>query len=623
MMHKHWLVLLLMLISLCKCSGPAEEAEPAETIVDLKPTDSVGFSAFFSPLEVPISDAVTGWVLDTDSALGIRLMGENILLFSGYGGTKLTLFSGEDLTVSAETILPCTIYPDDPTVKVDAQGITYLDRRNGEFVCLDPTLEIQNRITLPDNAEIGVLSEDRNFFYYCTADALQVLDLQTSLVRLIKEMNYPWQEVYALYCNDTVIQCTTILDDLPHSLFLSAETGKLRYECAGAVDLWTLDDLYFTTRMDGTYQELISGSQHFGSSILVPRAEYLHVEPILPQKSVLLYTRGDQALILDRYHLETGIREFQTTLPSAYYPVSMQSDPNSNKLWFLTFDAQRQSDLLCVWEVESSPTDDSVSYLQDHWSPQNPNLEGLTQCTDRAAELSMKHQVQIVLWEDAAACHPEGYTLIPEHQVPLILRQLEELDQALSRYPVGFLSDLTAPTGRFLKICLVREIIGDASGDTLNSAAGLQFWDADSVPNIVITSGADAAQNIHHEIFHVIDSRVLSSCNAYDNWSSLNPPDFSYDYGYAVNLKQDGWEWVIGDNPYFIDLYAMSFPREDRARIMEYAMMEDQAAVFEAPAMQAKLRQICLGIREAFQLKNAPIIYPWEQHLTVPLTPQT
>ena len=104
MMHKHWLVLLLMLISLCKCSGPAEEAEPAETIVDLKPTDSVGFSASFSPLEVPISDAVTGWVLDTDSALGIRLMGENILLFSGYGGTKLTLFSGEDLTVSAETM---------------------------------------------------------------------------------------------------------------------------------------------------------------------------------------------------------------------------------------------------------------------------------------------------------------------------------------------------------------------------------------------------------------------------------------------------------------------------------------------------------------------------------------
>ena len=44
----------------------------------------------------------------------------------------------------------------------------------------------------------------------------------------------------------------------------------------------------------------------------------------------------------------------------------------------------------------------------------------------------------------------------------------------------------------------------------------------------------------------------------------------------------------------------MSFEKEDRARIMEYAMTPGHEDLFQSPYMQAKLRQLCLGIREAF-----------------------
>ena len=36
---------------------------------------------------------------------------------------------------------------------------------------------------------------------------------------------------------------------------------------------------------------------------------------------------------------------------------------------------------------------------------------------------------------------------------------------------------------------------------------------------------------------------------------------------------------------------------------------------FQSKTMQAKLMQICLGIREAFGLKKSPEVFLWEQYL--------
>ena len=54
-------------------------------------------------------------------------------------------------------------------------------------------------------------------------------------------------------------------------------------------------------------------------------------------------------------------------------------------------------------------------------------------------------------------------------------------------------------------------------------------------------------------------------------------------------------------------------------RIMEYAVEEGFAASFESEIMQKKLRTLCLGIRQAFDLQDSPEIFPWEQYLKTPL----
>ena len=67
---------------------------------------------------------------------------------------------------------------------------------------------------------------------------------------------------------------------------------------------------------------------------------------------------------------------------------------------------------------------------------------------------------------------------------------------------------------------------------------------------------------------HIIDSRVLSTCTAYDSWDALNPQEFEYDYDYIANLNRFDYDYLEDDNRYFIDPYSMSFPTEDRARIL-------------------------------------------------------
>ena len=52
---------------------------------------------------------------------------------------------------------------------------------------------------------------------------------------------------------------------------------------------------------------------------------------------------------------------------------------------------------------------------------------------------------------------------------------------------------------------------------------------------------------------------------------------------------------------------------------MEYAMLEGFGRCFESEIMQSKLRKLCLGIRQAFDLKAYGDVLPWEQYLQEPL----
>ena len=630
-MKYHWVALVLTMLLLCGCDSTRIPEIPAEKPTvsansTVAPTEAPGLYDPENPLEQVTQGAVQVFPLDTRQAAGIRWMGEDILLFSGSHRTRLTLLSGKNRSVSAEVNLTCLLDPDDPAVTVDKSGITYFDPLARELVFLDCRLEEQQRVPLHfrHQGNLG-LSPDRCRLYYLTEDALRIRDLATGSDRVLSQLSFPQQRLEALHCSGTVIQCSAVYTDGSwNTLFFCGETGDILYEAPGDMELWTWDDFYFTARPDGWYQELISGSDHFGPSVLVPSDTYSGLEPIPGMQAALLYQPSDANTVLDYYDLESGTCPYRLMLPGSYYPVSLQPDPNGNALWFLIFDSRTGTDMLCRWQLDQSLTGDNTHYLQSRYSRDHPDENGLAECAELAAEISRRHGIEVRIWEDAVEEQPWDYTLVSEYQVPIIQNSLQELDRILSRYPDGFLKRAASETGSGrLILCLVRSIEGNLHSDALENATGLQYWDDRANAYLAIIPDNTMEQNLYHELFHILDSRVLSSCSAYDDWNSLNPPDFHYDNSYSTNLLRSDWELVTGDTQSFIDLYSMSFAKEDRARIMEYAMLPGQSHLFQTDTMQAKLRQLCLGIRVAFDLELSLETLPWEQYLEEPLSPDT
>jgi hypothetical protein len=142
---------------------------------------------------------------------------------------------------------------------------------------------------------------------------------------------------------------------------------------------------------------------------------------------------------------------------------------------------------------------------------------------------------------------------------------------------------------------------------------GTQFWNG-SDSHVAMAVGRDSG-DWYHQMYLALETKLMSDSKACYDWEYLNPESFDYDYNYILNRDREDGGWLEGENRYFIDLFSMSFPREDRARIMQYAMMADCGEYFATDAMQAKLRALCLGLREAYGLTKSPDTFLWEQYL--------
>ena len=229
-------------------------------------------------------------------------------------------------------------------------------------------------------------------------------------------------------------------------------------------------------------------------------------------------------------------------------------------------------------------------------------------------DLAQKYGVQIRIWDDALQKVSGVYTLEPEHLEQAYTKTLPLLEKALSQFPQGFFKTLAkkTATGK-LQICLVRSISGVPEKGTLARQSSLQYWNGGNA-YLVLAMSENAEQDFYHGIMHAIDTRVLSVCTAYYEWDWLNPEEFSYDNDYIKNLDRSPTDYLEEETRAFVDTFSMSFSREDRARVMEYACMPGNAEYFAAPIMQTKLHMLCAGIREAFLL-DMDTTYVWEQYL--------
>ena len=138
---------------------------------------------------------------------------------------------------------------------------------------------------------------------------------------------------------------------------------------------------------------------------------------------------------------------------------------------------------------------------------------------------------------------------------------------------------------------------------------------------VLIIGGTDRTtlvmQALFHELFHLMETHILVGSTALDRWNELNPADFTYTFGKGDPAVKESY-FSPGTRS-FVDTYSMTYPREDRARVWENALLPGNRDLFRSDPMQAKLTALCKGVREAYKLTKSEEPFLWEQYLSVPL----
>ncbi len=621
---KRLIALVLCCLLLCSCGiGPGEETAPtqaAPTTPAVAPTEPGGSHHPDSTLEDKTLGAVQLFSMDMPYPHAAVPMGEDVLVFSGELGTTLTRLSGENLFVTAQAHLGQYIHVGDPSVRVDETGISYYQEDTHELVFMDTNLREYRRISLPgDLWGTPVLTENRDKVYYCTAGDVRELELATGICRVVKQIAYPYQSV----CN--VLSSTLrleLVDDWGQwrSLYISRETGQTVHEGPDNLTVSSSAGDWFTAGVEGAMHTFVYRLGDGPERQLTPKdpeATGLFLETV--GYLVTMTMLPDSDVVLQCYDLHTGQRLSELTLEDQYQPWHMAGDPLTGNVYILTDEVAGTRHLL-RWQVEKLPTGDTQDYSGPHYTLENPDVEGLLQCRLYAREIGQRHGVEVMTGFDAVQTPPPDYTLVPEYQVPVLMRKLEEMDALLQAFPAEMLKTAVSGTDDgVLRIGIVREIRGITAYDSLNTAGGLCYWEENNV-YVLQSVTTELVYTLYHELFHAIETRLLSNSDQCYDWEYLNPQGFSYTYRYSDYVELTHSEYLQDENRYFIDAYSMTFPTEDRARIWEYAMNEGNAHYFQSQAMQQKLRALCAGIREAYGLEDNPEMFLWEQYLSEPMT---
>lgn len=607
-------VLLCLLLSGCAGQAPQAPADtrPAETEVSV----AAGLYDPMHPIEKEYPGLVRAYPLTLRKVHGILPLGKDVLVLSGQGNTTLTVFTGDTLQQTASVTLDFDLLPEDTSLRIHENGISFYDPNQGATFLLDHRLHEVRRISVPEGLSgKPILSADGEILYYCTGWSVVGWNLRSGIRKTLKELAYEEQALTGLYRDDTILECTIRDKESVTRLLLSAEQGTEIRTLPENTVLNTGESRYFALIPSG-YQNLpVFGEGEAVPRLLMPIETWDHLFYLPEDHAAVTVSLGETANRLDYYELSTGSLRSSFLLDALQTPKSI-INVKGHSIYILTYDPAADCDMIYRWDVLRQAPDpaNTATYTTEYHSPENPDSEALEACRVHARAIGDKYGISVLIWEDAAAVQPWDYRFEPEHLAPILGKELKLLEQRLAQYPPGVLEQTKAHFSG-LTICLVRQIIGTTDDRSLSNATGIQFFQ-NGEAYVVITTGKYSEQALYHELYHVMETHILTESSGLDVWESLNPAGFTYD-----DSQPDADIYLQGQTRAFVDRYSMCYLKEDRARILENAMLSGRQEVFRSEYMQRKLSAMCSALREAYGLKKQPEALPWEQYLVNSLAP--
>lgn len=580
---------LLLALLLAGCA-----AQPTPT------TETTAADALYTPghrLETQTSGMMQVFPTETSGFCRIWAMGEDVLL-SGDG--KLTCLSGASLT-------PSSTRQADTVLQTGSDGVWLFD--GSAVQILDGSFALLQTVSIPDEV-LGVPGLEGSRLYYLSEGCLKVLDLSTGLSSLLRD-NMAFTDGTVQCLGDLLLLHLTDEDGIGKTLLVSAADGSTQYPSLAVTDACRFETGLGILLEDG--QVLLLPDSDGAQKLTLEEGEQM--VGFLPEIGGLITCRNDTAgLTLRLYTLLQGILRSSVLLPEVDL-VGTGCVSADGTLYISAHSTQETAWWILRWNYEAFSPVSEDSCLEPYYTRDFPDVQGQAACETLARELGAQYGISVLLFDEAAACAPWDYAFTAEYRVDKTNWALEDLKATLEAFPEGFLTKLRQDWEN-LTVCIVDTIQGTAESGSLDSAEGLQFQNGSHFYIALAPKEEDSLKHtLFHEFSHLIDNRVLTKTGAYDNWNDLNPQDFAY----SLDLNADMTPYkalLTGPDRVFIDNYAMTFPAEDRARIFECACTSGNEEDFVSPILQAKLQRICTGIRQAFDLEDAPERFLWEQYLT-------
>ena len=581
---KRWILVLLAVLMLCGCTGGDKNA--SDTVPTTEPP---GMYIPEHGAEVATQGAVRAYEVTGDH---LALTEDGVAVWHEGGG--LCVYEIQEGRPRYRAANLGTI------LAVERDCVYYYD---GAVCRYDYRTEKTKKWELPADMQGDFyLGTRTQAIYYCTEGKIWALDLKTGVSKMLKSHTAQQQALTGAYFDGAVLGWQTENG----MCYLSSEDGtELCYDNSLQL-LVTQKDSYYVHRTDGMVEQTMIGTLE-GKPIMVnlPREGLV---PLLDANGMLQITNPDWTSIgttglpdvegtlksthgdLVFYDTTTGHKIAAVTIPN--FGVCKAAVAGDGYVWLLT-DA-----CLYRWQLDMSPVMDDTVYTGPVYTAQEPDTEGLAALRERIAPLTQTHGVQILIDADAVA-DPGEHVLTQEHQIEAISYMLDQLEPLFADFPEGFLKQMVADGD--IKICLVRYVNG--------GAGYVRYW-VDGDCCLAISLGADMREAFYAGLGGVVDSHILGHSRDLEYWKTWNPKGFAYLQDQSVPEK---YAKFVGE--YFVDEKAMSFINEDRARTFYYAVMPGHEELFAQPVLQKKLKAICEGIREAYDLKKSPDTYLWEQYL--------
>ncbi len=202
-----------------------------------------------------------------------------------------------------------------------------------------------------------------------------------------------------------------------------------------------------------------------------------------------------------------------------------------------------------------------------------------------------------------------------EEETQEIHNALTVLDESLAMYPEGFFETFQGGLEEGgVRFILVRDLIntgGSFMPGGLATGSGIWY-------DIILDADVLIDITVHHEMWHTVEERIIDQgIEGLDEetWKAFDPEGFEYYYDfetYSENLESVYDYTLVSEvDPYFVSIYSITTPQEDRATLVE-ALFDDsfqyssdwtgtaKERVYSYPHLKAKLDHMGSLVEEVF-----------------------